>query len=51
MEKSIIKELGLSKRQILQIVNEWYTQGMCHGIFQNEDGQDLEEYLEIYLYN
>ena len=45
---SVIKELGLSKKQILQIVNEWYTQGMCPDIFQNEDGQDLEEYLDIY---
>ena len=44
--ESIIKELKLTKEQVLQIVNEWYTCGMCPDIFQNENGEDLEEYLE-----
>ena len=51
MEESIIEELKLTREQVLQIVKEWYTQGMCPDIFQNDNGQDLEEYLEIYLYN
>ena len=44
--KIIIREFKLTKEQVLQIVKEWYTCGMCADIFQNETGQDLEEYLE-----
>lgn len=44
--KTIIKELNLTEEQVVQIVNEWYTCGMCPDIFQNENGEDLEEYLE-----
>ena len=44
--ESIIRELKLTKEQVLQIVNEWYTCWMCLDIFQNENGEDLEEYLE-----
>jgi hypothetical protein len=29
---------------------EWYTKGMCPDIFQNEDGLDLEEWVENKLY-
>ena len=39
----------LTEQQILQIVKEWYTNGMCPDIFQNEEGLDLEEYLEQLL--
>lgn len=46
MKESIIKNLKLSDEQVLKIVMEWYVMGMCPDIFQNEDGQDLEEYLE-----
>lgn len=31
------------------VVNEWYTNGMCDVIFQDEDGVDLEEYIEELL--
>jgi hypothetical protein len=50
-EESTIEKLGLTRKQVLLIVKEWYTCGMCADIFQNDNGQDLEEYLEIYLYN
>jgi len=50
-EESTIEKLGLTREQVLRIVKEWYTCGMCPDIFQNDNGQDLEEYLEIYLYN
>lgn len=43
-----IKKLGLTEQQVKEIVYEWYTHGMCHDVFQNEDGIDLEEYLDIY---
>ena len=42
-----IKQLGLTDNQVHNIVLEWYTNGMCPCIFQNEEGEDLEEYLEI----
>ena len=42
-----IKQLGLNDEQVRNVVLEWYTCGMCPDIFQNEKGEDLEEYLEI----
>lgn len=45
-QESIIKDLNLSQENVLEIVKEWYTNGMCPDIFQSEDGEDLEEYLE-----
>lgn len=41
-----IKQLKLTDDQVRNIVLEWYIGGMCSKIFQNEQGQDLEEYLE-----
>lgn len=41
---SVIRKLNLSEEQVHQIVLEWYTNGMCPDIWQNEDGDDLEEY-------
>ncbi len=40
------EQLGLTDDQVHKIVLEWYTNGMCPCIFQNEQGEDLEEYLE-----
>jgi hypothetical protein len=48
-EESVIEALNLTQVQVLQIVKEWYTNGHCPDIFQNEDGEDLEEFLEKYL--
>ena len=42
--KEIIKE-----EQILQLILNWYTNDMCPDIFQNEDGLDLEEWIELRL--
>jgi hypothetical protein len=47
---STIEKLKLTDKQVHKIVLEWYTRGMCHDIFQNEEGEDLEEYLEDYVY-
>lgn len=47
---SIIKDLKLSEEDVLNIVMEWYTNGMCPEIFQTEDGEDLEEYVEQRIY-
>jgi hypothetical protein len=49
-EEEVIIALGLSERQVLLVVKEWYTNGMCLEIYQNSGGQDLEECLEIELY-
>lgn len=49
-EGSVIEKFNLDEVQVLRIVKEWYTNGMCADIFQNEDGIDLEEFLETYLY-
>lgn len=48
VDVSIIEQLGLTDEQVHKIVLEWYTNGMCSLIFQNEQGEDLEEYLEEY---
>jgi hypothetical protein len=45
----IIEKLKLTQEEVCKIVLEWYTNGMCKDIFQNENGEDLEEYLEDYL--
>lgn len=45
-QESIIKNLNLTYDEVLTIVKEWYTNGMCPDIFQNEEGEDLEEYIE-----
>lgn len=42
---SIIEKLRLTDDQVRKIVLEWYTNGMCNDIFQNEQGEDLEEHL------
>ena len=47
---SIIKKLKLTDEQVWLIVREWYTNGMYHDILEDEDGYDLEEICEIYLY-
>lgn len=47
---SIIKKLKLTDKQVWLIVKEWYTNGMYHDILEDEEGYDLEEICEIYLY-
>ena len=44
--ESLIEKLKLTEDEVNRIVLEWYTNGMCPDIFQNEEGEDLEEYLE-----
>jgi hypothetical protein len=45
-DDGVIEFLGLTEKQVVNIVMEWYTLGMCTDIFQNEDGIDLEEWCE-----
>jgi hypothetical protein len=47
---SIIEQKKLTEEEVLNIVLEWYTNGMCCDIFQSEDGTDLEEWVEQKLY-
>jgi hypothetical protein len=42
---NIIQHLDLSKFEVLQIVKEWYVNGMYEDILQDEDGTDLEEII------
>lgn len=49
-QDSVIKNLKLSEEDVLTIVLEWYTNGMCPDILQTEDGEDLEEFLEHRIY-
>ena len=46
---STIEKLKLTDKQVYKIVLEWYTRGMCPDIFQSEEGEDLEEYIERQL--
>jgi len=49
-EKRLSEKLNLTEKQINKIVLEWYLHDVeC--IFQNEDGEDLEEYIEPIVYN
>lgn len=50
MEDNLIKKLNLTEKEVYKIVLEWYTNGMCPNIWQNEEGDDLEEYLEPLIY-
>lgn len=50
MKDNLIKKLNLTEKEVYKIVLEWYTNGMCPDIWQNEDGEDLEEYLESLVY-
>lgn len=44
-EFKIIEHYGLTKYEVLNIVREWYTNGMYEDILQNEDGKELCEIL------
>ena len=46
---NIIKQLGLSEIQILEIVRLWYTKGYYSDILQDENGSDLEEITETLI--
>ena len=50
MEDNLIKKLNLTEKEVYKIVLEWYTNGMCPNIWQNEEGDDLEEHLEPLIY-
>ena len=39
----------LGEEQVVNIVMEWYTNGMYPDILQNKEGEDLEEICEIIL--
>jgi hypothetical protein len=46
---SVTRKLKLSEDDVLNVVLEWYTNGLCTDVFQDEDGTDLEEYIESKL--
>jgi hypothetical protein len=46
---SVTRKLKLSEEDVLNVVLEWYTNGLCTDVFQDEDGVDLEEYIESKL--
>jgi hypothetical protein len=39
--------MKLTEKQIYSIVMYWYCEGLCPDIFQNEEGIDIEDYLEV----
>ena len=41
--ENIIKDLGLTELQVLNIVSVWYTNGMISDILQNSNGCELDE--------
>ena len=45
----MIEELNLTKEQVLNVVLEWYTNGMYNDILQDEEGLDLEEIINLEL--
>ena len=47
--ENIIKDLGLTELQVLNIVSVWYTNGMIPDILQNSNGCELDE-ISDYLF-
>ena len=43
MEENIIQRLKLTEQEVLNIVSEWYLNGMYPDILKNEDGLELCE--------
>ena len=43
MEEIIIERLGLTNGEVINIVSEWYLNGMYADILQDEDGKELCE--------
>lgn len=41
---------NISDKEVWQIVNMWYTQGMYVGILQDENGRDLEEICSDHIH-
>jgi hypothetical protein len=40
---NIIEDLGLTELQVLNIVSQWYTNGMMPDYIANENGTQLDE--------
>ena len=47
MEEDIIKRLKLTEQEVLNVVSEWYLNGMYPDILQDEDGLELCEITQI----
>ena len=41
MEENIIERLKLTEQEVLNVVSEWYLNGMYPDILQDEDGNEL----------
>ena len=41
--RNIIKRLKLTEQEVLNVVSEWYLNGMYKDILQDEDGNELCE--------
>ena len=41
--ENIIEDLGLTELQVLNIVSQWYTNGMMPEIIQNCNGCEVDE--------
>ena len=48
---NIIKDLGLTEMQILNIISIWYVNGMMPDIIQNEDGLELDELVDYIFFD
>ena len=49
--ENIIKDLGLTEMQVLNIISVWYTNGMMPDIIQNEDGLELDELVDYIFFD
>ena len=43
MEENIIERLNLTEQEVLNVVSEWYQNGMYSNILQDENGNELCE--------
>jgi hypothetical protein len=47
MEENIIKRLKLTEKEVLNIISEWYQNGMFSDILQDEWGKELCEITQL----
>ena len=50
MEENIIERSKLTKQEVINVVSEWYLNGMYPDILQDEDGRELCEITQ-YLWD
>ena len=49
-KENIIEDLGLTEMQVLNIISEWYTNGMMPHLIYDENCTELDEIADTIFY-